>query len=60
MRFFQCVDRTEKAVFVNPATIAYLQDAGTYREIHFVGAKDNYIQTKETLTQLALGLTQMD
>jgi len=45
-----------RVVWINAQNVAYVQDFQTYRAIHFVGAKDNYFQSKETAEDIAMML----
>ncbi len=56
MRLVEVADVNNRVVWINAQNVAYIQDFGTYRAIHFTGSKDNYFQSKESAEDIALML----
>jgi hypothetical protein len=56
MRWVDVKDLNDRVVWINAQNVAYVQDFGNYRAIHFIGSKDNYFQSKETVEDIAMML----
>ena len=56
MRWVDVRDTNDRVVWINAQNVAYVQDFQSYRAIHFIGSKDNYFQSKETVEDIAMML----
>jgi len=56
MRWVDVKDLNDRVVWINAQNVAYVQDFGNYRAIHFIGSKDNYFQCKDSAEDIAMML----